>query len=76
MNNDRRKIVKDSVQKLVEAREMLNTAIQTESTALSNIKTRGGSSERYEKVDEIVSSLKEAADNLDEALSSLKEFDY
>lgn len=71
MNNVRRKRIINLSDKLSELKEELEIIAEEEQEYIDNIPENLQNSERYERADETLSNLNDAADTLDEVIESL-----
>ena len=76
MNKQRRKAVGDSYDKLIDIQSDLECIRDEEQEAVDNLPESIQYSERGERMEEYISSLEEALDNVGYAVESLEEENY
>ena len=72
MNNKRRTSLEKALSFLNQASEIVESVKDDEEGALDNIPENLQSSDRYERMEEVISSLEDAAENIDSAISGIE----
>ena len=73
MNKARKKMIKDGYDLIMQAKSLIDTAIEEEQEAFDNLPESLQLSERGEEMEANVELLQECSDNLDEAINALEE---
>lgn len=73
MNKQRKKMIKDGYDLIMQAKSLIDTAIEEEQEAFDNLPESLQLSERGEEMEENVEQLQECSDNLEEAINALEE---
>ena len=73
MNNSRRKILKRALSMLESASQIISQATEQEQDSLDNLPESLQSSERYEKMEDAVSLLESAIEDIDSASDKLRD---
>lgn len=73
MNQKRKKMIKDGYDLIMQAKSLIDTAIEEEQEAFDNLPESLQCSERGEEMEANVEQLQECSDNLEEALSALED---
>ena len=73
MNNTRRKQIKEAIDKIWEARDILENVKSEEEDAMDSMPENLQGSERYSDMETAVSDLEEAMDNLESAISLVED---
>lgn len=72
MNNDRRYKLRRAVQLLKDAEMIMDSVLDAESDALDNIPENLQSSDKYDRIENAVSSLEDAIEGLGDVQSSVE----
>jgi len=72
MNKARRKELQEVIEKINEAKELLENIMCDEEEYRDNMPENLQSSEKYEKADEACYSMQEAIDQLEEAITNIE----
>lgn len=73
MNNKRRDLLRLAISSLEQASEYISRALDQEQDCLDNMPENLQCSERYEKMEDIISHLEESIENIDEAKENVEE---
>lgn len=73
MNKARKKLIKDGYDLIMQAKSLIDTAIEEEQEAFDNLPESLQLSERGEEMEANVEQLQECSDNLEEAINALEE---
>ena len=73
MNNKRRDLLRLAISSLEQASEYISRALDQEQDCLDNMPENLQYSERYEKMEDVISHLEESIENIDEAKNSVEE---
>ncbi len=73
MNNKRRDLLRLAISSLEQASEYISRALDQEQDCLDNMPENLQYSERYEKMENIISHLEESIESIDEAKTSVEE---
>jgi hypothetical protein len=73
MNKERRKIIKEAIDKITEAQDLLSTVLNEEQEAFDNLPEGIQMSERGETMEQYINSIDDIIYNIDEGVSTLEE---
>lgn len=73
MNNERRKKLTNALSFLASASDLLSRAVDEEQDCLDNLPENLQGTERYEKMEDAVSLLESAIENIDEASDKIRD---
>lgn len=73
MNKQRKKMIKDGYDLIMQAKSLIDTAIEEEQEAFDNLPESLKLSERGEEMEANVEQLQECSDNLEEAINALED---
>ena len=76
MNNARRKVIAKSLATLQEAHAKLQSALEEEKQALKNIPDDDDHEEQRDAIDELIGNLDEGITTLSEAIDNLESTDF